>query len=198
MSVMSLSDVWPREDRPLTVDDLVRLPHDGNRYELVDGVLEVTPAPLNNHNRVMTRLSWLLGQQCPDDLEVLVGNGVNLARDLHRIPDIIVVRSEWIEPTDFIEDPPLLAIEVASNSTRRRDRTVKKREYQAFGIESYWIVEPDFDHPSLTAYQLTGSGYQQVASVADNEVFKAERPFPVTVMPRLLVEPGNAWRDGLA
>src|SRR5262249_50729202 len=143
MSVMSLSDVWPREDRPLTVDDLVRLPHDGNRYELVDGVLEVTPAPLNGHNRVLHRLDNLLGMRCPAGLEVLPGNGVNLARDHHRIPDLIVVHSEWVESTPFIESPPLLAIEIASNSTRRRDRTVKKREYEAFGIQSYWIIEPD-------------------------------------------------------
>lgn len=198
MSVMSLSDVWPWEDRPLTVEDLLRLPDDGNRYELVGGVLEVSPPPLNSHNRVTHRLEVILENHLSEGLEVLPGNGVNLSRDHHRIPDIIVVRSEWVPLTPFIENPPLLAIEVASNSTRRRDRTVKKREYEAFSIQSYWIVEPDFDHPSLTAYELKNGRYEQVALVADSEVFKAEQPFPVTITPRLLVEPGNAWRDGLA
>lgn len=195
---MYLSEFWPKEDRPLTVDDLVRLPDDGNRYELVNGMLQVTPAPFGRHNRVSSRLGFLLGMRCPEGLEVLPGNGVNLAKDHHRVIDVIVVRSEWIEPTDFIEDPPLLAIEIASNNTRKRDRTIKKSEYETFGIQSYWIVEPDFDHPSLTAYELKDGCYEQIALVADTEAFKAERPFPVTIIPRLLVEPGNAWRDGLA
>jgi Uma2 family endonuclease len=198
MSVMSLSDVWPWEDRPLTVEDLLRLPDDGNRYELVDGVLEVSPPPLNGHNRVTHRLEFILELHLRPGLEVLAGTGVNLAEDRHRIPDVIVVHSEWVDPASFVENPPLLAVEVATNSTRRRDRTVKKREYEAFGIQSYWIIEPDIAHPSLTAYELKDGRYEQIALVADSEAFKAELPFPVTIIPRLLVGPGTAWRDGLA
>jgi Uma2 family endonuclease len=197
MRTMSLSDVWPREDRPLTVDDLARLPDDGNRYELVGGVLEVSPPPLNNHNRVANRLAYLLNQRCPAGLEVLPANGVNLARDHQRIPDLIVVRSAWVEQADFIEQPPLLAVEVASKSTRTRDRVTKKREYEAFGVESYWIVEPDCQRPNLTAYELDDVGYNQIAVVSGDGAFEAERPFPVTIVPRLLVESGTAWRSGL-
>src|SRR5882672_4264595 len=131
MSVMTVSDVWP-PDRLLTVDDLLDQPDDGNRYELVHGVLDVTPAPRSTHNRAATRLAVLLSTHCPDGLEVLAGNGVNLAQDHHRIPDVIVVRSEWVPRTAFIEQPPL-AIEVASRSTRYRDRVTKKREYEKFG-----------------------------------------------------------------
>ncbi len=194
MSVMTLREVWPREDRPLTVEDLTRLPDDGNRYELVAGVLEVTAAPLNNHNRVAFRLGFLLGTYCPDGLEVLGPTGVAMAEDHLRIPDVAVVESKWVDAADFVEQPPLLAVEVASRSTRKRDRVTKKREYEAFGIESYWIVEPDAEHPSLVAFELRGGRYEQVALTAENEEFHAVRPFEVTVMPRLLVEPGNAWR----
>ena len=197
MGAVTLSDVWPREDRPLTVKDLERLPNDGNRYELVGGVLEVTPAPGNLHNRAVHRLAMLLEPHRPDDLEVLSGNGVNLAIDHQRIPDVIVVRSEWVDATFFIEQPPLLAIEVASKSTRARDRTIKKREYEAFGIESYWIIEPDMSHPNLTVYELNDTGYDQVCMVAGDEAFHATRPFPITIVPALLVAHGNAWRSGL-
>jgi Uma2 family endonuclease len=64
MGVMRLGRIWPTEDRPLTVEDLRRLPDDGNRYELVDGVLEVTPAPFVNHERVVSRLQYLLQSRC--------------------------------------------------------------------------------------------------------------------------------------
>ncbi len=190
----SLDDLWPHEDRPLTVDDLLRQPHDGNRYELVNGILEVTPAPLNNHQRVVSRLQTLLDVTCPDDFEVLSGAGVNLAPNLHRIPDVIVITADLFEP-EFHTRPPVLAIEVASRSTGKRDRTTKKREYAAFGIPSYWIVTPDAEHPSLTAYELRDGKYVQVTLVAGDERFEAAQPFPVTVVPRLLVADGAEWRS---
>jgi Uma2 family endonuclease len=153
MGVMALSEVWP-PDRLLTVDDLLDQPDDGNRYELVHGVLDVTPAPRSSHNRAATRLAIMLGMRCPDDHEVLAGNGVNFARDHHRIPDVIIVHSEWVRRTVFIEQPPPLAIEVTSRSTRFRDTITKKREYEKFGIRSYWIVDPDYHRPCLTVFEL--------------------------------------------
>ncbi len=196
MSVMTLGKVWPMEDRPLTVDDLRRLPDDGNRYEIVDGVLEVTPAPLGNHERAVARLEYALQRHCPEGLEILGGVGVNLASDLHRIPDLVVIREDQFEG-GYQTKPPILAVEVASRSTRKRDRTKKLREYEAFGIETYWIVEPEFERPSLTAYELAGGRYKQVGLVAGSETYHADKPFPVTVVPALLVVSGNEWRSGL-
>lgn len=194
MSVMTLSDVWPTEDRPMTVEDLKRQPDDGNTYELVDGVLEVTPAPFNNHNRVATRLMYLLGHGCPDGLEVMGHAGLTLAEDHHRVPDIAIIEEQPLEPMGFLSHPPVLVVEVASRSTRKRDRTTKKREYEEFGIESYWIVDPDVDRPSLTAFELHNDRYRQAALVSGSETFHAARPFPVSIVPRLLVEPGSAWK----
>jgi Uma2 family endonuclease len=196
MGVMALSDVWP-PDRLLTVDDLLDQPDDGNRYELVHGVLDVTPAPRSSHNRAATRLAIMLGMRCPDDHEVLAGNGVNFARDHHRIPDVIIVHSEWVRRTVFIEQPPPLAIEVTSRSTRFRDTITKKREYEKFGIRSYWIVDPDYHRPCLTVFELNRKKYRQIAQVTGDEPFHATRPFPITVVPALLVADGNEWKSGL-
>jgi Uma2 family endonuclease len=197
MGVMALSDVWP-PDRLLTVDDLLDQPDDGNRYELVHGVLDVTPAPRSSHNRAVSRLTVLLGMRCPDGLEALPGNGVNFARDHHRIPDVMIVHSEWVLRTVFIEQPPPLAIEVTSRSTRFRDTVTKKREYEKFGIGSYWIVDPDYQRPNLTAFELKRNKYRQVAQVTGDESFHATQPFPITIVPALLVADGNEWKSGLS
>lgn len=196
MSVMTVSELWP-PDRLLTIDDLLDSPDDGNRYELVHGVLDVTSAPLNNHNRAATRLTILLGAQCPDHLEALAGNGVNFATDHHRIPDVIVVPSDWVLRTMYIEQPPTLAIEVTSRSTMVRDRVIKKREYQKFGIESYWIVDPEYHRPRLTAYELSRGKYKQVAEVYGDEPFHAKLPFPITIVPALLIANGTEWKSSL-
>lgn len=113
----ALDLLWPAEDRPLAADDLLRQPDDGNRYELANGALVVTPAPRYPHQRVVSRLHTLLDVWCTDDYEVLSGAGFNLAADLHRIPDLVVQRSEPAE-SGFLTRPPTLAVEVASRSTR--------------------------------------------------------------------------------
>lgn len=186
---MTSNNIWPPEDRPLTIDDYDRLQDDGYRYELVDGLLQVSPAPRGDHARAASRIGILLELQCPNDVEVF--HRVRVPLDDHnlRCPDAAVIHS-W-------SAPPLLVVEVASGCTVRLDRTTKKREYERFGIESYWIVVPDAEQPSLTAFELQEGRYEQVAMVAGDEEFRATKPFPVTIVPSLLVAGGNAWKDEL-
>jgi Uma2 family endonuclease len=186
MNVMTAPDVWSGQDRALTVADMENMPDDEFRYELDDGVLIVSPAPSNLHQRVVLRLAVVLDAACPPEFEVLAGVGVNISRFQHRVPDVAVVRADSMD-TVFQEQPPALAVEVASPRTRLYDRNRKKDVYQQFGIVSYWIVEPDRDKPELIAFELRDGQYQEVARVAGDEAFRAVLPFPVTVMPSALV-----------
>ena len=79
--VMHVNDVQLPVDRPLTVDDLERLPDGGNRYELNYGVLEVTPAPGGAHEDALHRLEFLLELCRPPKFRVMRGQGVNLHGD---------------------------------------------------------------------------------------------------------------------
>jgi Uma2 family endonuclease len=189
MNIMTAPDVWSGQDRALTVEDMENMPDDEFRYELDDGVLIVSPAPSNLHQRVVFRLSQVLHAACPPDLEVLPGPGVNLSQFQHRVPDVAVVRADSME-TVFQVVPPLLAVEVASPRTRLYDRNRKKEVYEQFGIPAYWIVEPDRDKPELMVFELREGRYQQVAVVARDEAFEAALPFPVTVTPSALVRSG--------
>src|SRR5215469_2850862 len=145
------------DDRPLTVDDLYLLPDDGNRYELDDGVLVVSPAPALKHQLVVQRLGVALDAACPPGFQVLPGPGVEMSRTQYREPDLVVVRFSDIRFDDkTVTKPPALAIEVASPSTALYDMNRKKAVYAGFGIDSYWIVKPDLAKPSITAFELTG------------------------------------------
>jgi Uma2 family endonuclease len=186
MSVMTAPDVWSGQDRALTVEDMENMPDDEFRYELDDGVLIVSPAPSNLHQRVVFRLAQVLDAACPPEFEVVPGVGVNISRYQHRVPDVAVVPADSMD-TVFQVVPPLLAVEVASPRTRLYDRNRKKDVYEKFGVPSYWIVEPDRDKPDLTVFELHDGRYQQVARVAGDEAFEAARPFPVTVIPSALV-----------
>ena len=52
----------PDTARRYTVDEVLAFPDDGNRYELVDGELLVTPAPALKHQIVISELALAIGQ----------------------------------------------------------------------------------------------------------------------------------------
>lgn len=186
MSVMAVPEFWATQDRMLTVDDMENMPDGEFRYELDDGVLIVSPAPSNQHQLAVTRLTVLLSAACPEDLVVLSGPGINISRIQHRVTDIAVLRwTSFREP--FPEEPPVLAVEVASPRTRAYDRSRKRDVYEKSGISSYWLVEPDEDSPGLTVLELQRGRYVHAARVTGDEPFTAVRPFPVTVVPAELV-----------
>jgi Uma2 family endonuclease len=193
MSVMTASHIELPDDRPLTVQDLGLLPDGPNKYELDDGVLIVSPAPAVNHQLVLQRLSELLGPACPPEYLVLPGPGVEMTKYQYRIPDLVVVRTDSVGFEDVtITKPPVLAVEIASPSTAIYDRNRKKDVYAGFGIESYWIVTPSLDKPTVTAFELRRGRYNEVAYVTSDEVFRATRPFCVDIVPAALV--AGPWK----
>jgi Uma2 family endonuclease len=182
---MGVTSALPRS-RPLTYDDLEHLPDDdGHRYELVDGTLIVTPSPSWLHQRAAMRLLVLLNEHCPSELEVFpAALDVVFSPDTVLEPDVLVVRRSDLGRR-VVEGVPVLAVEVLSPSTRRIDLGTKRLVFEARGVPSYWVVDPD--EPSLTVFELEGSSYVEVTRVTGDEAWSAARPYPVTVVPAALV-----------
>jgi Uma2 family endonuclease len=133
---------------PWTVDRLRDTPDDGQRYEIIDGELFVTPAPSYRHQVAVTRLIVLLwphSELCgltlltaPADVPFSTDNSVQ--------PDVLVVPAlpNGKRPTEFGDVGRLmLAIEVLSPSTATRDRGMKRLLYQRERVDEYWIVDLD-------------------------------------------------------
>jgi Uma2 family endonuclease len=186
MVAMTTAEPWPAAGQLFTVDDLDRMPDDGRRYELVDGVLIVSPAPQLPHQFVLTELIVCLHGACPPGLFVVPGPGVRMSVDTELIPDLVVIRQDQLAER-WVTRPPLLAVEIQSPSTALFDLNTKKAVCERFSIESYWVVVPDVDWPELIAFELCDGRYQQVARVTGAKPFRAERPFPVEVVPARLV-----------
>ena len=193
MSVMrapEVPEIWADPDRVFTVEDLEDMPDDEFRYELDDGMLIVSPAPSLPHQIAVTRLAVALNAACPPGLLVVTGPGVNINKFQHRVPDLVVMRTESITPM-FMTDPPVLAVEVASPRTRVYDRGRKRDVYEGFGIPSYWIIDVGQELPILTVLELRRGKYTETARVTGDEAFHAVRPFPVTIVPADLVATGS-------
>ncbi|MEU0237783.1 Uma2 family endonuclease [Nocardiopsis sp. NPDC006198] len=184
-------------ERGLTVDDLAHTPDDGRRYELVDGRLDVSPAPKPLHSVVDSRLTIHLGNTAPDEFVVLSGPGVNLNGDrtLHRIPDLAVFDHEPPEE-GYFDIPPVLAVEIVSPESVLRDNHTKRHEYAAFGIRSYWIVNALADKVGLVELRLEDGVYQEAAQVHGEDVFETDLPFPVRLVPHWLTA-GGPWRGSI-
>ncbi|AHH95028.1 Uma2 family endonuclease [Kutzneria albida] len=168
--------------RPYTVHDLAAMPDDGRRYELIDGVLLVSPAPGTRHQKIVMKLGSYLDTVCPDDLHVLSAPfAVQPSASTEVQPDLLVARDEDLTDKN-LPVAPLLVVEVLSPSTALNDLNTKKAVYQRMGVPSYWVVDPA--DPVLTAYELDADGqYQQVAEVKGTDVFEAARPYPVRIVP---------------
>ncbi|MEX2180051.1 MAG: Uma2 family endonuclease [Gemmatimonadaceae bacterium] len=127
-----------------TVEDLERFPDDGNRYELLDGVLLVTPAPNSSHQIVVSRLVFplALAVQAPGHAHVVSPGAVVRAPGTQLEPDILVYPARFA-PT--VEWPKVsehwLAVEVLSRSSRIYDREFKRDAYFALGVREVWLVD---------------------------------------------------------
>ena len=171
---------------PLTEDDLAQMPDDGHRYELLEGVLLVTPAPNLSHQRCVASIFKLLDGGTPPEQEVLFAPfDVRLSRATVLEPDVLVARKTDLTPAR-LEAAPLLAIEVVSPSTRLIDLGSKRLAYESAGVPAYWLVDPDV--PSLTVLHLEDGRYVEHAVVTGDEPYTADIPFQVTVVPSALLD----------
>lgn len=149
-------------DREWTYEDYRQLPDDGNRYEIIDGRLYVTPAPSPYHQILSRRLQFLFyplelagqGQifNTPVDLLMLGATPVQ--------PDLVFLDAEQaaLITSRALEGVPKLVVEILSPSTAGRDRTLKSHKYAACGLPHYWIVDP-FAR-TLEMFRLHEGGYR--------------------------------------
>ena len=131
-----------------TVEEVRALPDDGNRYELVDGELLVTPAPSWRHGDAVLALVRALDRYvaahaighlkiAPQD--VTWGRRTVVEPDLFVVPLVEGRRPRTWEEVGRL----LLAVEVLSPSSAHADRVVKRRLYQREGVPEYWLVDVD-------------------------------------------------------
>jgi Uma2 family endonuclease len=129
--------------RPWTRADLARLPDDGNRYEVLDGALLVTPQAAFEHQRVATQILLVLATYCRSHgLGVVVAPGAVPHGKSELQPDVQVIPGNPPKGAKWTALPrPVLVVEVLSDSTARRDLGIKRDAYLRWGIPTYWAVD---------------------------------------------------------
>ena len=127
-----------------TIADLERFPSDGTRYELLDGVLIVTPAPSNAHQIIVSRLHLQLMQlvMVPGFAQVVGPGAITVPPKTQLQPDILVYPARYPFDSKWEDiDEHWVAVEVLSRSSRVYDRETKRDAYIALGVREVWLVD---------------------------------------------------------
>jgi Uma2 family endonuclease len=135
---------------PVTADQLLEMPDDGLRHELVRGEVTTMSPPMSEHGQIVALLTGLLLQQVRSNRSgrVFTGGGFLLHRnpDTVREPDVAFVRQEALDRVGsndgYWPGAPDLAVEVISPNDRYTEVDEKVQEYLEAGARLVWIVNP--------------------------------------------------------
>ena len=168
-----------------TYDDYAALPDDGNRYEILHGVLIMAPSPNGPHQDAALRFGYYLlpivefaglgkVRISPADVELSPHNVVQ--------PDVFVVLKEHMDRVKEkrVIGAPDLVIGLAAPSTAAIDRLTKYELYARHGVSEYWIAKPD--ERTIEVMVLENGAYRSLG------IFRGTQTLPSRIVPNLPVQ----------
>ncbi|MGN9845018.1 Uma2 family endonuclease [Nonomuraea sp. H19] len=174
---------------PYTADDLLMFPDDGNRYELFNGSLLISPLPTIRHQGAIGQTMRILDDAAPRDLEPLMSVYVRASEQDCYIPDVVVVPAEAVTSVELMLSPGhvRLVAEVVSPNTEGRDKGLKVYSYAAAGIPLYWRIEPG-EKPTLYVYELNGDTYDPPTAYEAGITVTLSAPYSISFDPADLID----------
>ena len=146
----------PADSVKFTYEDLASFAADGRRHEIIDGEHYVSPSPGTTHQAVSGNLYAALWNHLKahpigaifaapfdvvlSDLDVLQPDLVYISRERARVLTELHVRGA-----------PDLVVEIVSPGTRKTDEVTKRKVYERYGVQEYWVVDPELS--AIKAYQ---------------------------------------------
>lgn len=151
--------------------DLLAIPYDGKRREIVEGELYVTPSPNLYHQRVSRRIEFALmdylkahpiGEVFYAPLDVILSDTDVLEPDL-----LLVLNEHRGILQDWVRGAPDLVVEILSPATAANDRGPKLKAYARHGVPECWIVDPD--QRTIGVYRKSPAGYQLALTLTHDQ-----------------------------
>ena len=186
MTTMSVArhDCVDSHEGPWTVEDVLALPeHPARaRYELVDGVLMMSPAPSWAHQIASSALHRQIRAAIGTaNAPFLVAEGTNIVGESRLfIPDLAVVDRAAVRRNTLAVpmDAALLLVEIVSPHNRASDRILKPALYAQAKVPAYWRAELE-PEPTVHVHELTGDGYRETETVTGKRSVEVAGAFTV-------------------
>lgn len=152
------------DELKVTYSDVLSLGESNQKMELMDGEFIMTAMPTPLHQLIVVNLSAYLQPYVKQRKlgKVFASVDVYISEITVLQPDICFLSNERASINDGkkFNGVPDLVVEILSESTERRDRTFKFREYAIGGAKEYWIVSPE--KKEIEVYKNTERGFQLV------------------------------------
>lgn len=141
------------------------------RYEIIEGVrYDFLASPKYAHQKMLLNFSYAFHDSCGNEGEILVAPmDVHLDEDNIFQPDVIYIAKERLDIVHdgFVYGVPDLVVEILSDSTGRRDKTIKKTVYERFGVKEYWLADPVYR--TLDQFVLRDGRYMLEATLSEGD-----------------------------
>lgn len=167
----------------MSADEFLQIPDDGQFYELIDGVIVMSPSPTPKHQGTAMEIALQIGLYLRDhpvgmvfpELDVHLGTGP-MGGDLVYRPEVIFVRKDRLAQVENkVFGAPDLVVEVISKGSRRFDSETKKCDYERVGVREYWLIDPA--RQAMTFYRLQDGRFAEIAASGDSFASEAVTGF---------------------
>ena len=158
----------------MTYEDLLLLPEDGLRHEIIDGKHYVNASPVTRHQRISYRLVLAIGNYLEEhSIGQLFFAPLDIVFSRYDVvePDLLYVSNERREivTTKNIQGSPDLLIEILSESNRKYDEVTKRSLYERTGVGEYWIVDPVAN--AVRAFRRNAAGpYERATELSRDNI----------------------------
>ena len=156
------------ERPPRTIMEVYKMLPEGTLAEIINGIIYMSPSPLRMHQRIIGKLftqffeyveSNKLGEVYVAPFDVYLDEEANAVQ-----PDIVFVKKSNLSIIeDHIHGVPDLVVEVLSGGNRNHDLKVKKNLYERFGIQEYWVIDPETEE--TIGFIFSSGQYQELPKV---------------------------------
>ena len=164
-----------------TIEDVLNLPEDAPRVELVDGVMVVVPSPSVGHQNIGNLLWSWFHRNAPTTFLPVTAVGVAVTTKDTFEPDVLLLKQpkpgaldtsrHYLSPSEVS-----IVVEVVSPGTGQRDRYLKPGGYADAGIPYFWRIEQS--PVRVFAFRLFDDGnYYLVADTT--ELLELDEPFEI-------------------
>ena len=164
-----------------TYADLLHTPDDGQRYEVLEGDLIVSPSPKWKHQRVVSTLVRIFhrtedagfGVACTAPMDVVLSDRNVVEPDL-----LFIAKSRLGIVTEAnVQGAPGLVVEIISDRSRRLDATTKRQIYERHGVRFYWLVDPEEE--TVRVFELREGAYGEPVTL------RAGQPLTCPLFPNI-------------